>query len=376
MRFTFFNIFMLSFIGLLAGSPDTQADFPNPDPNYVFSFPRDHGNHPEFKIEWWYLVGHLYDQAGQRYGFQATFFRNREHPPSSEQPDHSITFGNTHIYMAHMAWVDESAQTHIHEERFNRDGWNAHSSTETLDIRNGNWTFKLEHNAQGQEVFHLSSSIEADLQLQLRLTPNKPRILFGENGIPISIKGDEPDARSYYISYSRLETSGTVKQNGKTLELTGTAWMDHEISSNQLGSEIAGWDWVCIQFEDNREIKAYRLRTSDGTMSKHSRLIWIDEDCHLHYQSPDAYQWIEKGYWQSAKTGGRYPTTVELTTTDPQDGKQRTLTIEPIYSSQEIVGQGSDIHYWEGACRVFDETGDVVGKAYLELTGYARALNE
>ncbi|HET6489015.1 MAG TPA: lipocalin-like domain-containing protein, partial [Syntrophales bacterium] len=41
----------------------------------TWSFPRDHGAHPEFRTEWWYFTGNLRDGAGNRYGYQLTFFR-------------------------------------------------------------------------------------------------------------------------------------------------------------------------------------------------------------------------------------------------------------------------------------------------------------
>ena len=31
--------------------------FALPQPGREFRFPADHGSHPEFKIEWWYLTG-------------------------------------------------------------------------------------------------------------------------------------------------------------------------------------------------------------------------------------------------------------------------------------------------------------------------------
>ena len=40
-----------------------------------WSFPRDHGSHPEYRTEWWYFTGNLNDDRGKRYGYQLTFFR-------------------------------------------------------------------------------------------------------------------------------------------------------------------------------------------------------------------------------------------------------------------------------------------------------------
>lgn len=52
-----------------------RPEFALPQPGRIFEFPADHGSHPEYKIEWWYITGHLTSEGGQRHGFQATFFR-------------------------------------------------------------------------------------------------------------------------------------------------------------------------------------------------------------------------------------------------------------------------------------------------------------
>ena len=38
-----------------------------------WAFPKDHGSHPEYEVEWWYFTGHLSGQS--EYGFEITFFR-------------------------------------------------------------------------------------------------------------------------------------------------------------------------------------------------------------------------------------------------------------------------------------------------------------
>ncbi len=44
-------------------------------PNYAYSFPRDHFEHPDFRTEWWYYTGNLQDAQSRRYGFELVFFR-------------------------------------------------------------------------------------------------------------------------------------------------------------------------------------------------------------------------------------------------------------------------------------------------------------
>ena len=60
---------------LLAGGARPGEAFEMPRPGRVWSFPRDHGAHPEFKTEWWYYVGHVKAASGESFGYQLTFFR-------------------------------------------------------------------------------------------------------------------------------------------------------------------------------------------------------------------------------------------------------------------------------------------------------------
>src|SRR4051794_7906542 len=76
----------------------TTDGFAVPQPGPRFTFPRDHGSHPDFKIEWWYVTGHLFGEQGQRFGFQATFFRQAG-PLSTNQPaPNSVLFGNHDLH--------------------------------------------------------------------------------------------------------------------------------------------------------------------------------------------------------------------------------------------------------------------------------------
>src|SRR4051812_31313376 len=86
--------------------PSTTADgFALPQAGKQFTFPRDHGSHPEFKIEWWYVTGHLTanDSAARRFGFQATFFRQAG--PKAKAVSNP-SFATDHIYLAHMALIN------------------------------------------------------------------------------------------------------------------------------------------------------------------------------------------------------------------------------------------------------------------------------
>jgi hypothetical protein len=82
----------------------TAGGFSRPQPGRKFEFPRDHGSHPDFRTEWWYLTGHLDSSSGQRFGFQVTFFRQAGKPGQQ-------------LYLAHTAISIPSEQRFLHEER-------------------------------------------------------------------------------------------------------------------------------------------------------------------------------------------------------------------------------------------------------------------
>jgi predicted secreted hydrolase len=337
-----------------------------PRVGHALSFPRDHGSHPDFKIEWWYLTGHL-ESGERRFGFQATFFRLGQRPvdvPLGED------FGTEQLYLAHMGLSDPATGQFLHEERLNRGGWDAGAKVEDLEVFNGNWSL-----ARDGDGMRLLGSIRAEVALDLRLDPEKPHVVFGEDGI--SRKGPEGTAASYYITWPRLAARGSLRRGQEQFEVTGSAWMDHEISSSQLDENQIGWDWTCIQFTDGREIMAYVLRTKDGGISPYSKLVWIDSEGTLTHVKASDYEWKHEGGWKSPVTGASYPISPLLIVRDPAKGEERRLRLLPILENQEISGGAGGVSYWEGACEVRDESsGALLGRAYLEMTGYADDIGQ
>lgn len=367
------------FLLLLAGLPPATlaepwtADgyrIPSYDP--VFDFPRDHGSHPDYKIEWWYLIGHLSDSDGHEYGFQITFFRVASRPwdpDSISNPE----FDDSQVFMTHVALTDVEAGEYHQEERLNRAGWDAQAKTGSLYCRNGNWTLEMTDPTPGKERLRTNVDFGSGIQLVLQLQVVKPLVAFGdERGL--SIKGPGREDCSLYLTFPRLRVSGTLDRGGEKISLTGEAWMDHEISSSQLGDDLAGWDWTCIQLEDQWEVKTYILRDEAGEPSPFSRLIWISPDSRLTYLGPDEFTWRTVEEWESPSTGARYPVGVEIKAAHPVSGETQTFVLTPKVSHQEFVSQRSGITYWEGACRVTRPDGTELGHAYLELTGYGESM--
>lgn len=337
-----------------------------PRVGHKLTFPADHGSHPDFKIEWWYLTGHLY-HGDRRFGFQATFFRLGQKPVDVAPED---AFGESQIYMAHMGLSDPETGEFIHEERLNRGGWDARAEVGRLDVFNGDWRLK-----QAGNGMQLVGSIKSEAGFDLKLSPHKTHVIFGEEGI--SRKGPEGTAASYYITFPRLDVEGALMLGGETLEVYGEAWMDHEISSSQLDRNQVGWDWACLQLFDGREIMGYVLRTDSGEPSEYSKLVWIDPVGELTHQQLGEYRWIHKGDWESPTNGAVYPITPIIETVDPESGIKRRFQLIPTMPNQEMANGTGGVSYWEGACDVIDlNSGNAVGRAFLEMTGYADDIAE
>ena len=347
-------------------APGKTADgFLLPQPGHTFSFPADLGSHPGFRIEWWYVTGHLQSPDRKRFGFEATFFRVAG---PGHSPETAPLFSKDQLYLAHMAVSDIPGGRFLFEERLNRQGWDADSAVGSLSIRNGSWS--LASKAGAATALVVRGSVRSEAAFDLTLEPRKPLVVFGDDGV--SHKGKEASAASYYLTYSRLDASGSLTLGDQTYAVTGEAWMDHEISSSQLGGGEVGWDWVSIQLKDDpRELMLYRLRHADGTADAASKLQWVSP---RGKAQTAPFDWQVLSSWKSPGTGALYPARVRVTTRDPDTGKQVSYVLEPLLADQELAGGMGAGAYWEGACRVLDGSGKDVGSAYMELTGYATPM--
>src|ERR1700681_4176866 len=96
-------------------------------PGKTFPFPADHGPHPDYRIEWWYVTANLMDSAGIAYGAQWTLFRQAMQPGAQQGG-----WANQQIWMGHAAVT--RADTHRYSETFARGGV-GQAGVETAPIR-------------------------------------------------------------------------------------------------------------------------------------------------------------------------------------------------------------------------------------------------
>jgi predicted secreted hydrolase len=342
-----------------------------------WQFPRDHGAHPEYRTEWWYIVSNLRTKDGRRFGAQITFFRHglssrgRHVPYSGQQPS---PWRADDVHFAHFAITDEQGNRHLHAERINRPAYGRAGASETsVDVRNADWHLRGEEAMQGtgdaDSPFSASwHAAYGDFSATLRITAAKPLVFQGERGL--SQKSADVGNASHYYSFTRLATTGEIRIGEETFAVEGWSWMDREFSTSALGADQRGWDWFAIQLDNNTEIMLYHMRRADGTYDPLSKGLFIHPDATTTVLSSADFEITALNTWRSPKTGGTYPSGWRVKI----PSREIDITITPLIKNQELILPGlGNLSYWEGACNVGGTVGGsaVTGAAYVELTGYA-----
>ena len=318
----------------------------------ALEFPRDHGAHPEFRTEWWYITGWLRTADARDLGFQITFFRSR----TRIGDDNPSAFAPRQLVFAHAAIADAGVRRLVHDQRSARAGFGlAHAVEGTTDVRIDDWSLVL-----GGSVYRTRIAAR-DFALDLEFAPNQPILVQGEGGV--SRKGPGPNQASYYYSRPHLAVSGTVERGGKRDSVAGSAWLDHEWSTEYLAADGAGWDWVGLNLADGGALMAFRIRAKAGGD------FWAggalrSADGRVRVFAPQEIGFEPLRRWRSPRSETDYPVAMRVRAGAVE------LVLEPLMDDQELDSRGSTgTIYWEGA--VIARVGErIAGRGYLELTGY------
>ncbi len=354
---------------LSAGSTASDEGFARALAPRTFSFPADHGPHPEFRTEWWYVTGNLATPEGRPFGFQWTIFRQALSPEAAARVSKWAT---RDVYLGHFAVSDLSGglSGFLSFERFRRGALGlAEASAAPFQVRLDDWT--LESLGSGAQTWpaHLratAGTAEEARAIDLTLDAGGPPVLEGDRGL--SKKGPAPGNASYYYSLPRMPARGEIRIGGQSFKVSGLAWLDREWSTGGLAPSLVGWDWFALQLSDGHELMLYRLRKRDGTASSESRGTLILPDGTTRPIEWQDLALDETATWTSPTTGGRYPAAWRIRI----PGERLDFTVRPRLADQELLGA---FRYWEGAVTVAGtrEGRPISGKGYVELTGYADA---
>ena len=339
------------------------AEFRQARPGYAFEFPRDHFEHADFSTEWWYYTGNLRAEDGRRFGFELTFFR----VGLGRAGERATAWDLDQVYLAHFAVSDVRGERLLRSERTNRSGPGlAGASREQAAVWNGNWRVDYLPGDPLRPPQRLEASSEG-VAIRLSLVPAKPVVVHGERGV--SRKAGGAGQASHYLSFTRLQASGSLMLDGTEHEVEGLAWMDHEFFSEGLSADLVGWDWMSAQLEDGTELMLYGLRGPSGQHSRFSSGTFVDTDGAATRLDSSEFSLHPGRLWESDETGAAYPVewTVEVTSLDLE------LAVRPLLDDQELTSPTAYTPvYWEGAVEYVGRRSgqDVRGRGYLEMTGY------
>ena len=333
---------------------------PTPDvkvtPQYPMQFPNALGSHPDFPIEWWYVTGWLQSASEKPLGFQITFFRVRP-PKVWANPS---AFNPRELLFAEAALSDPRIGHLLTAQRAARAGLGlAGADQDHTNVWIRHW--HLRQRGRDYEARINGNKI----RYRLQFTPTQPALPEGPQGI--SQKGPDPKNASYYYSLPHLKVSGTVAIKGQQEQVRGEAWLDHEWSAAYLPKKAVGWDWLGINLQDGGALMVFMMRRADGAP------FWLaaterNAQGQVHDIPAKDIRMQSTDWWRSPQTGTRYPVRWQI-----QVGSLH-FAIVPLMDNQEFdASRSSGTVYWEGAVRAMMGR-QIVGKGYLELTGYGGRL--
>lgn len=323
-----------------AGLGSQTEGFARPVRGHRLEFPADHGPHPDFRIEWWYLTANLRGPDGAPFGAQWTLFRSAL-APGGQDPQG---------WDSPQQWMGNAAVTgtdwHHFSERLARGGvGQAGVVAEPFRAFVDDWVFE-----QNGQTFDLRAS-GSDFAYDLHLAGTGPVVLHGEAGY--SVKSGAGQA-SYYYSMPGLEVSGTLWLRDGPVAVTGTAWFDHEWSSQPLAADQTGWDWFSLSFDSGDRLMAFWLRGAE----RFGSATWIGPDGQATPLT-DAEIAARPLDWHQV-AGRDVPTRWQV------DVPSRGLDVT-VQALNPDAWMGGRFPYWEGPVTV---TGSRNGQGYLEMTGH------
>ncbi len=343
-------------IAIVPAGAVTEIPYTAVTPDRGIEFPRDYGSHPDFRTEWWYATGWLTTRSGESLGFQVTFFRTR---PAIDAANPSA-FTPQQLLIGHCALSDPALGRLWQDQKIRRAGMGLAQAAEgDTDVQIESWTLK-----RAGEAYAVNVAAD-EFTLRLELAPTEPPLRNGEGGV--SRKGAAPQAASYYYSLPHLAVRGSIVRNGRSDDVQGEAWLDHEWSSQYLESGAVGWDWIGINFADGGALMAFEIRGAQhearwggGTLRSADGTVQVF--------APDQVHFVPGRSWQSPRTGTLYPVEWHV------HAGTRELDLKPLMDDQENDTRlSTGAVYWEGAVRAY-EAGQPAGRGYLELTGYQAPL--
>jgi len=356
----------------------------------TFSFPKDHGQHPAYRTEWWYLSGHLRADNGTEWAYHFTIFRRalgkwmdlaligmaigsktvRNISLFKRAFSRMLTNQNSRRikvdgYVGHLAITNVGDHKYEFLERAATSLFNiAGAREDCLGVWVKGWSLQ-----ETKGIVHVVAERHG-FAIDLELVSLKPPVLHGNQGL--SIKGTRDGQASYHYSLASLRTTGTLKWRGDNHHVAGNSLMDREFGTAMLPRSVRGWDWFGLILDNNHEIMICLIRNADGTVSDKSAGTIVFPDGACQCLAADHFLVNAVDFWTSPSTGARYPVHWVAKVGD----LNLELDVRAIIKEHELVsGTSTTIDYWEGPVRVDGNMRGktITGNGHAELVGYSQS---
>jgi predicted secreted hydrolase len=223
-------------LAVFAGA--VAADGASPAALRPVVLPRDHGAHPAFQVEWWYTAGTVTGPRDRQFFWFATAWTGMG------------------FRLAKVNLVDLRADRIVLSREYVTTG--ALRSGQTR-IRVGQFTLGRQRMARFGS-WTVTATVPGTGRLQLYLTPTRPYVLNGVDGIV----PEGPGATSAYYSAPRLAARGTLALHGHRTAIAGQGWFDHQWGNFATNNASWHWNWFACQFANGRDLMLYQFISPTG----------------------------------------------------------------------------------------------------------------
>lgn len=285
--------------------------------------------------EWWYVTGVLHGTGSTLWLYQFTIFHQAK--------------GLAQGYLLDLALTNYTTGKHLFREEATTDSQMAYPKGDAIVF--GENSITLSHS--GVSIIARSKQ----MSFTLTLVPEKPPVWHGDNGVEAMGIPANPDQMSYYYSFTRLRTRGTITYDAPsgesvTKRVHGSSWLDRQWGHFSKSA----WDWFSLRLFDGTDIMLYSFPKTGfragtivgpkGGVRKLKQYVYTTN------------RWQVRG---SSRYG------LEWTIDIPEIHKR--YRVEAL--SKNDFNPNRVMEYWEGLCKVYDEHGELVGYAVEETTASA-----
>lgn len=300
------------------------------------------------EVQWWYWTGHLYDEAGKRYGFEIVFFAFD-----------SWLFFKNQLAQAAITDADRRSYHYLEEIEYCKLPKKLVGKFDLGASRDGRQVIAA-FGGNGRDCLYCEiDDYVLDVSLQ---AIEEPVIHYDGKAHRYSFGG-----YTYYYAREKMKTEGILTVGGRQYKVTGVSWFDRQYGDLYCAI-FKGWQWFAIELFDGRSIMLYDFLGTDCHNERFGSITTANKSEKL---SPRDFSVTALGTWQCPHTCIKFPSGWKVRVAGIE------LVVEPVIKDQALKAKhvfwvGPE--YWEGACSVSANDGNLLGRAYVELNGFGHKL--